>query len=97
MNYKLDFGFLADVTMKNPIFWNVTRCSPVEVHWCFVGTYGLHLHYRKVRQTSEQLAESLIEIWGSHNDGVNVTAFFDVAPYSPLDIYRIYFVNRKGW
>jgi hypothetical protein len=42
------FEVLSAVTMKRTIFWDVTLCSPVDVHQRFGGTYCLHLQGQKV-------------------------------------------------
>jgi hypothetical protein len=34
---------LPTMIMKNTVFWDVTPCSPVEVHQRFGGIYCLHL------------------------------------------------------
>jgi hypothetical protein len=55
-----DGGFEVFTTVISSVFWDVTPCSPVQVHRCFGGSYCLHFHSRLVTQAtarSEQQAE----------------------------------------
>jgi hypothetical protein len=49
--------------MKRTILWDVTLCSPAEVHGRFEGTYCLHLQGQRLSQTklarSRRQAEQL--------------------------------------
>jgi hypothetical protein len=40
--------------MKNPMLWDVTRCSPVEFRLHFRGTYHLHILGPRTIQISNQ-------------------------------------------
>jgi hypothetical protein len=40
--------------LQSTIFWDVTPCSLVEVHKCFVGTFCLHLCGRRLSQARNQ-------------------------------------------
>jgi hypothetical protein len=45
------------VTTGSVVLWDMTPCSPVDVHQCFGGTYCLHLQGKIVSQVSrKQLA-----------------------------------------
>jgi hypothetical protein len=58
---NLGRSMLQEETVKRtPIFWDITLCSPVEVHWCFGGMYCLHLlEWRTAQQeTSNEQAAS---------------------------------------
>jgi hypothetical protein len=35
--YKVGFEFVGIVRMKSSVFWEVTTCSLLELHWCFKG------------------------------------------------------------
>jgi hypothetical protein len=46
--YYLLYEFLTAVVMTNPIFWDITQCSPLKVNRCFGGTCRLHLQGRRI-------------------------------------------------
>jgi hypothetical protein len=58
----LDFEFLAVVTMKSSMFWNVTPCSLVDVER-FGGICSLHLQGRRVSQTRSRALLGLFILW----------------------------------
>jgi hypothetical protein len=35
--FEFGFEFVTIVRMKSSVFWAVTTCSLVELHWCFRG------------------------------------------------------------
>jgi hypothetical protein len=39
---------------KSSIFWDMTPCSPLELNWCFRGTYRLHLRGKRISQARNQ-------------------------------------------
>jgi hypothetical protein len=41
---------LTAVVMKNSIFWDITRCGPLEFNRLFRGKRLLHLQCRRIRQ-----------------------------------------------
>jgi hypothetical protein len=54
-------GWMSDVNL-----WNVTTCSPVEVHWCFGGVYCLCAQGQRVSCAAnhkKQVEVSLFLTW----------------------------------
>jgi hypothetical protein len=39
---------------QSTIFWDVTLCSPVDIHWFIQGTFCLHFQGRRVKQVRNQ-------------------------------------------
>jgi hypothetical protein len=52
------FEVLTATTVKTTVLWDVTPCRPVEVYWCFGGTYCLHLQLRRETEISNHLLAS---------------------------------------
>jgi hypothetical protein len=46
--------FANNCTIKSTIFWDITRCSPLNVNRSFGGTYRLHLQNRRISQARNQ-------------------------------------------
>jgi hypothetical protein len=44
--------------MKNTAFWNVTPCSPIDVHRRFEGIYCLYLQGKRVSQGKTSLKKA---------------------------------------
>jgi hypothetical protein len=47
---SVGFGVLTVVVMKNSIFWDITRLSPLKVNRPFGGTCRLQLQVRRISQ-----------------------------------------------
>jgi hypothetical protein len=60
------------------VFWGVTPCSPVRIHWRFGETYCLHLQDRKMSRLCKQqetdgdraslLTWAVLRLWGWRQD-----------------------------
>jgi hypothetical protein len=48
------FQFLTAVLMKNPIFWDITPCSPLKISRRFGETCRFHLQDRRLSQARNQ-------------------------------------------
>jgi hypothetical protein len=73
--------------MKSPMFWDVTLCSSVKVHWRFGGTYCLHLQGRRVSQAvnwkERSRKQRLLPVVTMKNPII-----WNVIPGSGSEIYR---------
>jgi hypothetical protein len=49
--------------MKSIIFWGVTPCSLVKLHWSFKETYYFHLQGQRVSHTNNQQLPACLTQW----------------------------------
>jgi hypothetical protein len=70
VSWLAGFEVLTAVVMKSIIFWDITRCSPLEVSRRFGGTCRLHLQGRRISQARNQREAGgkqikMVETWSS--------------------------------
>jgi hypothetical protein len=76
--FHVGFEVLTAVTLKSTVFWDVTSCSAVGVHWHFGGIYDLHLLDQRVNSARSQSAHSARGLLGlllSSEDGGDIYLF----------------------
>jgi hypothetical protein len=79
------------MTSRPTIFWDVTPCSPVEVHRRFGGTY--YLQGRRVRQANNQQEASNKQAVRSSETSVTSTGLRG-ATYQKIVLLKIKFLKQ---
>jgi hypothetical protein len=62
------------MSVESIIFWNVTPCSPVEVHGLFTATYCLHLQGRRVSNKQKRKQKTKLVAYLSFSSALNEEA-----------------------